>query len=297
MTSTQVRTRSPRAAATGGDGKTGTAVIGSAGSTDLHIMSFNIRLDITETLPGQADYWPERFPALTALLAREVPTVVGVQEAMFHQLAAITDALPGRYQYIGHGREGGVDGEYSAIFYDSGRLQVIEWDQFWLSDTPELAGSATWGNTVTRIVTWGRFRDLCSGRELIVVNTHFDHESENSRLRSAAAIMELMDRFSPRLPTILTGDFNAPAAASAAYDALVGSGVFDDAWDAAAQKLTPAYGTFPNYKDPVPGGTRIDWILATPDVDVRQAAINTFTLDGRYPSDHAPVQALVRLGH
>lgn len=295
MTSTQVLTRSPYAAGTGGDGKAGTTMIGSAGSTDLHIMSFNIRLDITGTLPGEADYWPERFPALTALLAREVPTVVGVQEAMFHQLSAITEALPGHYQYIGNGRDGGADGEYSAIFYDARRLDVVEWDQFWLSDTPDLAGSTTWGNKVTRIVTWGRFLDLSTGKQLILVNTHFDHESENARLRSAAAIMELMDAFSPKLPTILTGDFNAPAAASGAYDALVGSGVFDDAWDVAAQKLTPAYGTFPNYKDPVPGGTRIDWILATPDISVRQAAINTFTLDGRYPSDHAPVQALVRL--
>lgn len=295
MTSTQVLTRSPYAADTGGDGKAGTTMIGSAGSTDLHIMSFNIRLDITDTLPGEADYWPERFPALTALLAHEVPTVVGVQEAMFHQLSAITEALPGHYQYIGNGRDGGADGEYSAIFYDARRLDVVEWDQFWLSDTPDLAGSTTWGNTVTRIVTWGRFLDLSTGKQLILVNTHFDHESENARLRSAAAIMELMDAFSPKLPTILTGDFNAPAAASGAYDALVGSGVFDDAWDVAAQKLTPAYGTFPNYKDPVPGGTRIDWILATPDISVRQAAINTFTLDGRYPSDHAPVQALVRL--
>ncbi|MEE2523649.1 endonuclease/exonuclease/phosphatase family protein [Pseudarthrobacter sp. J75] len=274
---------------------TGAAMIGSADPTDLHIMSFNIRLDRTATLPGQADYWPERCPALTELLACEAPTAVGVQEAMFHQLTAISDALPGHYRYIGQGREGGTDGEYSAIFYDALRLEVIEWDQFWLSDTPHLAGSATWGNTVTRIVTWGRFLDMSTGKELILVNTHFDHESENARLRSAEAIMELMEGFSPRLPTILTGDFNAPAAASGAYDALVGSGVFDDAWDAAAQKLTPAYGTFPNYKDPVPGGMRIDWILATPDVDVRQAAINTFTLEGRYPSDHAPVQALVRL--
>ncbi|MBB3090386.1 hypothetical protein [Nocardioides albus] len=42
-------------------------------------------------------------------------------------------------------------------------------------------------------------------------------------------------------------------------------------------------------------GTRIDWILTTPGITVKEAAINTWTKDGRWPSDHTPVQALVRL--
>ena len=275
-------------------GSTG-ALIGAADKTDLHIMSFNIRLDRTGTLPGQADYWPERIAALQAVLELEKPTVVGVQEALFHQLASIEGAFPEHYGMIGFGRDGGSAGEYSAIFYDARRLSVSAWDQFWLSDSPDLIGSATWGNTVTRIVTWGRFTDLSTGKELILANTHFDHDSENARILSARAIVDLMATFSPQLTTVVTGDFNAQAEASSAYDALVGTGVFRDTWTSAAEQLTPAYGTFPNYKDPILGGSRIDWILATPGITVRQAAINTFTLDGRYPSDHAPIQALVSL--
>ncbi|MBT2512305.1 endonuclease/exonuclease/phosphatase family protein [Arthrobacter sp. ISL-30] len=271
------------------------ALIGAAGQSDLHVMSFNIRYDRSGTLPGQADYWPERIPALKAVLELEKPTAVGIQEALFHQLAAVEDAFPAHYRMIGFGRDGGSAGEYSAIFYDARRLEVIAWDQFWLSDQPDLIGSATWGNTVTRIVTWGRFTDLSTGKELILVNTHFDHQSENARVLGAKAIIALMDSFNPKLPTILTGDFNAPAEASGAYDSLVGSGVFRDTWTIAGQQLTPAYGTFPNYKDPVAGGLRIDWILTTPGITVRKATINTFTLDGRYPSDHTPTQALVNL--
>src|SRR5690606_42122146 len=60
-------------------------------------------------------------------------------------------------------------------------------------------------------------------------------------------------------------------------------------------QLTPAVGTFPDYGTPVPDGDRIDWILTTPGVEVRAAAINTWTRYGRYPSDHTPVQALLRL--
>jgi endonuclease/exonuclease/phosphatase family metal-dependent hydrolase len=270
-------------------------LIGSAGGTDLHIMSFNIRLDCTGTLPGEPDYWPERAAALQAVLELESPTAVGLQEVLFHQLAAIEGAFPEHYKMIGFGRDGGSAGEYSPIFYDSRRLRVSAWDQFWLSDEPDLAGSTSWGNTVTRVVTWGRFTDLSTGKELILANTHFDHDSENARILSARAVIDLVTSFSPRVPALLTGDFNAQAQASGAYDALVGSGVFLDTWTAAVEQATPAYGTFPNYKDPVLGAARIDWLLATPGIAVRKAAINTFTLDGRYPSDHAPVQALVCL--
>jgi len=33
----------------------------------------------------------------------------------------------------------------------------------------------------------------------------------------------------------------------------------------------------------------------TPDIHVAEAAVNTFRLDDRYPSDHAPIQATVRI--
>ncbi|WP_222424635.1 endonuclease/exonuclease/phosphatase family protein [Arthrobacter sp. KBS0702] len=266
----------------------------SADPAALSLMSFNIRCDIPATLPGQADYWPERVPALQAVLAEELPEVLGIQEGLEHQLAVIEEALPEHYRMIGHGREGGSRGEHSCIFYDSRRLRLHEWDQFWLSDTPTVPGSATWGNDVTRIATWGRFEDNCTGRELMVVNTHFDHESENAQLRSAEAIIEHATR-GPALPTVLMGDFNADAGASGAYSTLVGSGAFRDSWTAAQQRLTPEYGTFPNYKDPVIGESRIDWIAVTPDIQVAEAAVNTFRLDDRYPSDHAPIQATVRI--
>jgi endonuclease/exonuclease/phosphatase family metal-dependent hydrolase len=274
---------------------TADALIGAAGQANLHIMSFNIRYDRSGTLPGEADYWPERIAALQAVLAQEQPTAVGIQEALFHQLVAVEAAFPKRYKSIGYGRDGGSAGEYSAIYYDSKRLTVQEWDQFWLSDTPDVIGSATWGNNVTRIVTWGRFTDNSTGKDLILVNTHFDHQSENARILSAQAIVDLMNSFSPKLPTILTGDFNSTAEASGAYSTLVDSGMFNDTWTVADQQVTPAYGTFPNYKEPVVGANRIDWVVTSPDIKVLKAAINTFTLDGRYPSDHVPVQALVRL--
>jgi len=270
-------------------------LIGSPSPSELHVMTFNIRLDCGGTFPGEADYWPERVPALQRLLRLELPTVLGVQEALLHQLEAIEDCLPGGYRRIGQGRDGGNEGEFSAIFYDSRRLTLLDSDQFWLSDTPRMPGSATWGNTTTRIMTRGRFRDRQSGRELQVINSHFDHLSENARVKSAEAVLQLVRSTVPEIPTVLTADFNAAARSSSTHAAFVESGMFKDAWDAAQRRLTPAYGTFLDYKDPVEGGDRIDWILASPEFQVLGAGVNPFTLEGRYPSDHAPVQALLRL--
>ena len=286
----------PATAETQGDGQ---ALIGKAKKGQLHVMSFNIRYDRSlagATQSGDADHWPDRRPLMIDLIEREQPTLLGIQEALYGQLTAIEEALP-RHRSIGYGREGGSSGEYSAIFYDARRLEVLNWDQFWLSDTPELIGSATWGNSVTRIVVWARLRDLRSGAEFAMVNSHFDHQSEPARIKSAEAMIDLFEGGElDQLPTVVTGDFNSVAHGSGAYTTLVDDGPALDTWDVAGEQLTPAWGTFPGYETPVEGGDRIDWVLTTNDITTLRAAINVSTgRDGRFPSDHAPVQALLVL--
>ncbi|MCH1867933.1 endonuclease/exonuclease/phosphatase family protein [Nocardioides sp. CFH 31398] len=274
-------------------------LVGPARGDDVHVMTFNIRLDRgTATQPGQPDHWGDRAPLVTRLLASERPTLLGVQEATYGQLDEVERGVGRTHRMLGFGRSGGSAGEYSAIFYDAERFVALEWDQYWLSDTPDVIGSATWGNTVTRIVTWARFADRRTGRELVHLNTHFDHQSENARARSAAVLRDQVAGLD--VPALLTGDFNAPAGSSTPWTTLTGDGTTVDTWDTARRRLTPAWGTFPNYAPPVEGERRIDWVLATPDVRVLSAAINATTYDtgagdDRWPSDHTPVQALVRL--
>ncbi|MFD2793709.1 endonuclease/exonuclease/phosphatase family protein [Promicromonospora vindobonensis] len=274
--------------------RAGKPVIGRARGELLHAMSFNIRYDrVGQTHPGEPDYWPERAPLTIEFLRLEQPTVLGVQEVLFHQLSAVEEGLGRHYKMVGFGRDGGAGGEYSGIFYDARRLTVKWWDQLWLSDTPKVMGSATWGNSVTRIVTWAELHDTVTGRDFVHINSHFDHQSENARLRSARVVQDLAAEAG--LPVVFTADVNAAAESSAPYDALVTEGGLQDTWLAADRQLTPYAGTFPGYGTPDPNGTRIDWILATPGVEVRSAAINTWTKDGRFPSDHTPVQALLKI--
>ncbi|PRX46153.1 endonuclease/exonuclease/phosphatase family metal-dependent hydrolase [Prauserella shujinwangii] len=270
----------------------GRAVIGRAPGDTLHVISFNIRYD-AGAAPGSADSWTDRRPVLAEFLETERPTVLGVQEALYHQVKQVAADLPPYTDWIGLGREGGGRGEFMAVYFDITRVEPLDFDHFWLSDTPSVIGSRSWGNTVVRMVTWVRFRDRRTGKEFVHVNTHFDHRSENSRVRSAELVRDRIAGFDPALPVVLTGDFNTPAPGSESFRVLTGGGL-RDTWTEGRQ-LTPAWGTFPNYRDPVEGGTRIDWVLVNPGVSVLASAINPFRVDGRYPSDHLPVQALVRL--
>ncbi|MFJ1970097.1 endonuclease/exonuclease/phosphatase family protein [Streptomyces sp. NPDC087903] len=256
----------------------------------LEVMSFNLRF-AGITGPNS---WAARRPVMRELLRREAPTVIGTQEGLYQQLRDIDSDLGAHYDWIGTGRAGGSRDEFMAVFYDTRRLAPAEYDHFWLSDTPEVVGSNTWGGSNIRMVTWVRFRDLRDGeREFYLLNTHLDSGNQDARLRSVPLIARRMAGLDPALPLLATGDFNAPAHGSAVYDAMLGTGLVDT-WDAAAERGAP-YGTFHGYRPLVPGGDRIDWILVTPGVTVRRARVNTFSRDGQFPSDHLPVQASLTL--
>ncbi|WP_301125576.1 endonuclease/exonuclease/phosphatase family protein [Streptomyces cacaoi] len=257
----------------------------------LRTMTFNLRY-ASDTPPHS---WPERRPVTRALLRRERPHLIGTQEGLYAQLRDIAEDLGRpRYDWIGTGRAGGSRDEFMAVFYDTRRLAPLAYDHFWLSDRPELIGSATWGNTVIRMVTWVRFRDLATGTEFFHLNTHLDHQSQHSRERSADLIGERLRGLVAGLPRLVTGDFNVPAHGNPVYDALLTGAGLTDTWEV-AERRGKLYATFHGYGPLVPDGDRIDWILASPGVRVRHAEINTYSRDGRFPSDHLPVQALLEL--
>lgn len=268
------------------------ALIGPVPAPGLHVMSWNIRRRTVPFHPRRADRWQLRAPKAQLLLRTERPSLLGVQEALPDQARFIRDSLGGAYRFLGRGRGAQGDGEASPIFYDSDRLELLDWEQKALSATPHRPGSRSWGNIFPRTLVCATFRDRHTSIAFLALNTHLDHLSGGSRLRSAQMIRELASASS--LPVVFTADANADHR-SAAIDELLRGAALADAWAAAAHHDTEEWGTFANYRQPRLHRRRIDWIMTSPQVGVERAAINAQRHQGGWPSDHLPVQAVLQL--
>jgi endonuclease/exonuclease/phosphatase family metal-dependent hydrolase len=266
------------------------AVAGPPAPADLDVMTFNLRYASGRT----PNSWAQRRPAMRLLLTDERPDLIGTQEGLTAQLRDIENDLGASYDYIGMGRNGGNRGEHTAILYNKARLAPQKSGNFWLSDTPEIPGSISWGSGNIRMLTWVLFADLHTGRHFYAVNTHLDNNSENARRQAAKLISERLAAFDS-LPIVLTGDFNTPAQSSSqVYHLLVNQAGFRDTWTTAPRR-GPSYATIHNYQPLVPNGERDDWILTTPGVTTLAALMNTYRRRSQYPSDHLPVLARLRL--
>jgi endonuclease/exonuclease/phosphatase family metal-dependent hydrolase len=252
-------------------------------------MAYNVRYASNQ--PPNA--WPDRRPAMKRLLERENPDLIGTQEGVHTQVRDLAADLPA-YDWIGLGREGGSRGEFMAVFYKRDRFEPLAFDHFWLSDTPSVIGSKSWGNNLPRMVTWVRFRDRSSGRVFEFWNTHFDHQSEPARQRSAVLLRERLAAVDAALPVVLVGDFNALAGDSQAYATLTEGSGLADTWTHARVRRNEDMNTFNSFADGKREGKRIDWILARTPVQVDESAIVTDAENGRPPSDHYPVTATLR---
>ncbi|PAY21870.1 hydrolase [Dietzia natronolimnaea] len=274
------------------------ALVGRVPEPQIHVMSWNIRRPVPAIMARPADRWDRRAPALRSLLAAERPTLLGAQEVLPEQAAVMLDALGPGYHAVGRGRGADGRGEASPIFYDSARLELLDWDQIALSDTPARAGSVSWGNLIPRVTVSATFRDRRTSRHLLMINTHLDPFSARSRLRSSRAIGDLVAAAGPSsardTPAVVTGDLNTRPG-GAAVSELVRDGMLVDTWHGARTRVSEEWGTYSGYRAPRRNGSRIDWILASSAFRVTHAAINPVRPGGVWASDHLPVHAVLSL--
>jgi len=150
--------------------------------------------------------------------------------------------------------------------------------------------STSWGNQIERICTWAYFEDR-EGPSFYLYNVHLDHVSQPSRERSATLLLERIKTRDPKAPAVITGDFNAgednPAAAAM-------RAAFRDSFRV-LQPDAREVGTFNGFKIGQTAGEKIDVVFVEPGTEVLEAAIVRTSRDGRYPSDHFPVTARIRL--
>lgn len=270
------------------------AHIGATGPAqhELRAMTFNIRLDIAS---DGANGWPHRKEMVAALIAREAPDILGMQEVLLGQKRDLEAGLPA-YQFGGVARDDGHEaGEFSPLAWRRDRFALEQAGTFWLSPTPETPGKG-WDAAFPRIATWAVLRDRSSGARLRILNTHFDHIGREARLNSAAMIARwVAEGADHALPTIVLGDFNADPQ-SEPYQRLAGDQAADLS-DARIVTRTPPYGppgTFTGFDITRAAAMPIDHIFVTPEFAVESYAVITQHWGGRLPSDHYPVVADLR---
>jgi len=269
--------------------------IGAEIRNPLKVMSFNIRYDN----PRDGDNsWENRKEMAASTVAFHGIDIMGLQEVLDHQLHDLAGMLP-EYAWIGVGRDDGdKKGEYVPIFFLRERLELIESGHFWLSETPEKAGSMGWDAACTRMVTWGKFSDRRTGRNFHFFNTHFDHIGLVARERSAQLLLKRIESIAGMAPVILTGDFNCLAEDKPYLLLTAGAGGTPGLQDTQSISQNGQYGgtqTFNGFADDVQSGRIIDFIFVRRTGPVFNHGIIADRWDGRFVSDHYPVCAEVEL--
>jgi len=270
------------------------AMVMPSQAADLRVMTFNLRY---ATANDGEDAWPKRHDLLLRTIQAFDPDLLGTQEALEVQVAYLSEHLSG-YQAVGVGRDDGKrKGEFSAVLFKTARFELLDSGTFWLSETPDMPGSKSWDSSLPRIASWVKLSERNGGGTFLYLNTHWDHRGNQARVESAKLIRRWLQEHAKGVAAIVTGDFNVNDD-HAGYRTLVdqtGEGPrLVDVFRAVHPQAGAEEATFHGFSGKAEG-RRIDYILATPEFTPREAAIDRTSRDGRYPSDHFPVTAVLRL--
>jgi endonuclease/exonuclease/phosphatase family metal-dependent hydrolase len=275
----------------------------------MTVMTFNIRYDD----PSDGRHaWPHRRALALAAIRAHDPDLLGVQEPLPSQRHDIEAAMPDRRSFGTSqkpekpGNEEEADNlDVPCGFVRTRRFDILDAGRFWLSETPEIAGSTSWPNDWgPRSCAWARLRDRQAERDLVFACTHLD-TNPGAWLPSARLLHARLDAIASGAALALVGDFNAPAG-SDAYRYLGETAGFRDAWiDAGhgehgaetfhgfAPVGSPASRPRTSSGHLYAGGGRIDWILLRGPFACTTAHIDRREHDGLFPSDHYPVIASI----
>jgi endonuclease/exonuclease/phosphatase family metal-dependent hydrolase len=251
------------------------------------VMTFNLRF--ANPTDG-ANEWQFRKYLVADLIRRHAPDLLATQEGTVPMLRFLEAQLADYLPLTAH-RQVDETCQYPTIFYRASGFVVKESGEFWLSETPEVHRSLSWGSAYPRLATFGLFQTAGRTDTFYFINTHLDNISAQARLEGARMIRNY---FVPQgQPLILAGDFNEAPDQPVFQELSRASRPFLDTWRALHPPGEEA--TTQHFFDGSPRGARIDWILVTLPFQVRRVAIVTDHQDNRYPSDHFPYEAEVEL--
>ena len=143
--------------------------------------------------------------------------------------------------------------------------------------------SKDWGSEHYRICVYVILRDLKTGKEFAVFNTHLDHTSDLARINGIKVVLDKISEFGD-IPAYLMGDLNAKEDSETILSTKES---FDDA--KVISPITEDTATFHGWGDPEKE-KRIDYIMISKgDAEVYEYHVVNNLHDGAYSSDHASI--------
>ena len=251
---------------------------------DLSVMTYNVRYGLADD--GE-NSWEYRKEFLASQLTFYNPDIFGTQEGLPFQITYIDSQFP-KHSFIGKSRDGKGEGEYSAIFYNHNKFEVIEQHTFWLSPTPNKV-SKGWDAAYPRICTYGLFKDKETQKIFWIINTHLDHIGVNARKQSVHLILNKIKEINIKnYPLIFMGDLNAEP--NSKPITLLKSEL-NDSKEIPSEKPFGPKGTFNAFQFNDSITKRIDYIFISKNntLKVNKHATLSDSKDLKYPSDHLPV--------
>jgi endonuclease/exonuclease/phosphatase family metal-dependent hydrolase len=246
-------------------------------------MTFNLRYNN----PGDKENcWEYRKSEVADMLNRYHPDILGIQEGLHDQVVYLYSALL-NYDYAGVGRDDGkTKGEYSAIFYNTGKFKLLSTKTYWLSNTPEKV-SIGWDAALERIVTYAELVNKTSNDTIYVFNCHLDHVGKIARERSAALILTFITQMNLwTKKVVVMGDMNSEPMEPPAQLFI---SQMDYAWSKNGVLNDGPAGTFNAFNTVDPVTKRIDYIFTKNISFSHYYHIADRRKNNLWLSDHLPV--------
>lgn len=240
--------------------------------SEMTAMSYNISCN-TES--------KERMARVVEMMKLYMPDTIGIQEATKEWMDFINERIGDIYNYVGEGRDGGTNGEYSSILYNKTLFNLLDSGTKWLSDTPDIVSKVP-ESSLNRVFSYALLERKADGQKLMVVNTHLEHTNGTAREKQAEVLKKFISEYIDEYPVILTGDFNG-AKGTNEYNIIISSGLSSSSEVADTANSAP---TFTNYSS-------MDWIIdfafINNNIDVHNYTASEEKIDSQYASDHQPI--------
>lgn len=269
-----------------------TVASGFVKKDNLRVLTCNIRVDLEEDA-AKGLGWQQRRAACLEVIKRQRPDIIGFQEVLYNQFIAIKDAMP---EYVALGFDGpemdaiktGYHGiAKNPVLFSKKRFELLAAGTYWLSETPLIGGSVSWGSARARNACWVRLYDRYSKKEFRLVNLHLDHVNAEAKLKQIAVVLDESAQYADGFVQVMTGDFNVGP------DSQVHQNVLSAGWKDTFIELHGAKdfgGTTHGFKgeqyEKKDRAKKIDFIFTKGPVVPKASVIIKDNVKGIYPSDH-----------